>query len=106
MAKQCIIVQTSTDDKEILEKITNVVLDKRLAACINIIPSVQSIFRWEGKISNLEEYILQIKTLDKNYTKIEKVILELHNYQTPEIISVEIKNIEKNFHEWLNNETK
>ena len=93
MAKKCIIVQTSTDDKEILEKITNVVLDKRLAACINIIPSVQVYLDGKENIK-LREYILQIKTLDELY-KDREIYLELHNYQTPEIISVEIKYREK-----------
>lgn len=106
MVKKYIIVQTSTDDLRLAEKIAYSALDSNKSACVNIIPSVRSIYKWKGAISKSTEYIVQIKTAKNNFKKLEKIIQELHNYETPEIISLEINKIESNFCDWLKNETE
>ena len=71
MVKKYIIVQTSTDDLRLAEKIAYSALDSNKSACVNIIPSVRSIYKWKGAISKSTEYIVQIKTAKNNFKKTE-----------------------------------
>ena len=105
MAKKYIIVQTSTNKKHIVEKISSSLLMTNLAACVNIIYPVHSQYKYHGNLKADVEYILNIKTKRDHYDKIQKIIEELHNYETPEIISIEISQGEKSFFKWIDNET-
>ena len=77
-------------------------VNEKLAACVNIIPGVQSIFRWQDKIDNSNENILIIKTTNNLYSKLENRIKELHPYELPEIISVSIENGLPEYLNWIN----
>ena len=105
MAKKYIIVQTSTNKKYISKKISSYLLNKNLAACVNIIYPVVSQYKFQGEIIDDTEYILNIKTIKSNYHEIQKAIEELHNYETPEIIALDISHGSKKFFEWIGNET-
>ncbi len=105
MAKRYIIVQTSTNKKYIAKKISSYLLNKKLAACVNILYPVGSQYRYQGEIVEDTEYILNIKTIKSNYHKIQKAIEELHNYETPEIIALDISHGSQKFFEWIDNET-
>ena len=105
MAKRYIIVQTSTNKKYISDKISSYLLNNKLAACVNIIYPVNSQYKYQGEIIEDTEYILNIKTIKSKYRKIQKAIEELHNYETPEIIALDISHGSKNYFEWIDNET-
>jgi len=94
------LIQTTTDSKELAKKIAKELLDKKLAACIQIFP-IESLYTWEQEIKEDKEYLLQIKTISKNYKKIEELILSLHNYTTPEIISISINRGFKGYLDWI-----
>ena len=81
-------------------------VNEKLAACVNIIPDVQSIFRWQGKVDNANENVLVIKTKDSLYSELEKRIQELHPYELPEIISVSIDNGLPEYLDWVSESTK
>ena len=81
-------------------------VNEKLAACVNIIPHVQSIFRWQGKVDNANENVLVIKTKDSLYSELEKRIQELHPYELPEIISVSIDNGLPEYLDWVSESTK
>ena len=102
-SKYCLIT-TTCDSKEIADKITNNLLDKKLAACVQSI-NINSSYHWKGKIENTDEILLQIKTKKSLYNKIEKEILLFTNYETPQIVSYEIKDGFKGYLDWINNET-
>ena len=72
---------------------------------MNIIHPVDSQYKYQGEIIDDTEYILNIKTIKSNYHKIQKAIEELHNYETPEIIALDILHGSKKFFEWIENET-
>ena len=76
-----------------------------LAACIQIIPGVQSYFRWSGKVEVAEEYLLFIKTTAACLEQVEKAILKLHPYELPEIISVPITGGLSGYLTWINDST-
>ena len=81
-------------------------LNEKLAACVNVIPGVQSIFRWQDKIDNANENILIIKTKDSLYDELEVRIKELHPYELPEIISVPIDKGLNKYLDWISESTK
>lgn len=104
MAKYCIIYTTYSDDK-VGEKIIKSLLDKKLAACIQV-SQVQSFYFWEGKVENENEKLLTIKTKSSLYQEIEKDILKNHNYDTPEIVKVDIEDGYLEYLNWMDETTK
>lgn len=76
-----------------------------LAACIQIIPGVQSYFRWSGKVEVADEYLLFIKTTRHSYEQVEKSILKLHPYELPEIIAVPITGGLSDYLSWISDST-
>ncbi len=70
--------------------LANQLIERRLAACINILPAVQSIYRWEGKVESAAEFLLLIKTTEERFAALRDAITELHSYETPEVIGVPI----------------
>ena len=88
--------------KSVAEKLVN----EKLAACVNIVSGVQSIFRWQDKIDNVNENILIIKTKDNLYDELEARIKELHPYELPEIVSVPIDKGLNKYLDWISENTK
>lgn len=86
-------------------KIAKALLHKRLAACANIIPKVESHYRWKGKIENAGEALLILKTRKKLRAKVEKEIKKLHSYELPAIEFIEAK-AGKEIEKWIGTETK
>lgn len=76
------------------------------AACVNIIPGINSYFKWGNKVDNKEEYLLIVKTKRANYPDVEKNILRLHPYELPEIISVPISKGLAGYLNWIDQSTK
>ena len=93
-----------TNKKYIAKKISACLLEKSLVACVNIISPIQSQYKYHGILREDTEYILNIKTRRDHYIKIQKVIEELHNYETPEIISLEILDGNEKYMKWIENE--
>lgn len=84
------IVLNTCPDAETAERLARTLLDRKLAACINILPGVKSLYTWKGANESTEEFLLLIKTLSNAYQAVEQAILELHPYELPEIIAVPI----------------
>lgn len=85
-----IVVLTNVPDAAIAEAIARSVVERRLAACVNILPAVSSVYRWEGKIEQAKETTLLIKSTEGRYPELESVIVKLHPYDVPEIIALPI----------------
>ena len=83
-------ILTTVPNKKIAEKIARMLVEKRLAACVQIIGPIASVYRWKGKSERAREYLLIAKTRSSLYPKIEKAIRALHSYKVPEIIAVPI----------------
>ena len=99
------VYMTCKDEKE-AEKIVKVLVEKRLAGCVNIVPSIKSIYWWNGKITKDNESLLLAKAPARNKKKIIETVKKNHSYTTPCInfLPVEIGN--PDFRKWLENETK
>jgi len=89
-----------------VKDIAEILVNEKLAACINIIPEVQSVFRWKDKVDNAPENILIIKTTLSLYGILEKRIKELHPYELPEIIAVPIERGLTEYLNWVSENTK
>jgi periplasmic divalent cation tolerance protein len=84
------------------ESIASYLVENHLAACVNIIPKLTSIYEWKGKIQKDSELLLIIKTNTLKEQQVYDNIKIMHTYETPEIITVDINNIDNEYSEWLN----
>jgi len=100
-----IAVYATFPDLKTAKKIIRGLINKRLAACGNIF-RISSVFTWKGKIAEIPEYAALIKTVRKNYPKVEKYILKNHPYEVPEIVSWDIERGAKRYLDWVQKETK
>ena len=85
------VVLTTTSSLEEAKKIARVLVERRLAACVNIVPKIESVYRWEGTIEEAQEYLLIIKTTQKTFEQLRDAILELHSYTVPECIALPVE---------------
>ena len=102
-SKSFSVTLVTVPSKEEGEKISRSLVEKDLAACVNIIPSVQSVYKWEGEINTDNEFLLIIKGRTDNLEALGKEVLQLHSYETPEVISFSIDKGNKEYLDWMNN---
>lgn len=100
-----IIVQTTCASKKEAKKIAQVLIKKQLAACVQI-SKVESFYHWKNQICKDKEKLLSIKTKKENFEKIKRKIKELHSYDLPEIIAVEVSNISDEYKKFIGENTK
>jgi periplasmic divalent cation tolerance protein len=95
------LVLTTVASHEEAQKIARGLVERRLAACVNILPKVQSIYRWQEKIEETEEWLLIIKTKQHIFERLRDAIVELHTYDVPEIICFAIEDGSRAYLQWL-----
>ncbi len=96
------MIISTIDNKEIGIDMAKNLINKNLAACVNIIDQITSVYKWKGKMETINEYMLLIKTTaDKKQKTIEK-IKTLHPYELPEIISFKIEGGDEEYLKWVN----
>ena len=100
-----LIVITNCPDEETANHIALAVVEARLAACVNILPRVQSIYRWQGAVESAVEVPLLIKTTAATYPALEAAIRERHPYEVPEIIALPISAGLPAYLNWVAEET-
>jgi periplasmic divalent cation tolerance protein len=93
-------------DKDTAIRIAEALVTEQLAACVNIIPAIQSVYRWQDAVQHDEELLLLIKTSDAVWSLLQERILALHPYELPEIISVRIQDGHNNYLNWIINNLK
>ena len=99
--KNPILILTTASTKTEADQIANKLVQEKLAACVNIIPNIKSIYRWKDKINEDSEYLLIIKTVKRVEEDVFENICKLHSYDTPEMISIPVTGGEKNYLNWL-----
>lgn len=98
-----IMVLTTIDDFEKGKKISKIVVDKKLAACVQIIGPIQSIYFWRGKTEESKEWLILMKTKMGIYKDLEELIIKMHPYVTPEIIYFKIEGGLEKYFKWIDN---
>ena len=95
------IILTTAGSAEEARKIATALVEQRLAACVNIVPQIESVYRWQDKVETAREWLLVIKTSQTRYKAVEKAIREMHSYELPEVVSVAIEGGSKDYLKWL-----
>jgi periplasmic divalent cation tolerance protein len=95
------IVLTTAGSHEEAQKIARGLVERRLAACVNIVPGVESIYRWQGKVDSAQEWLLVIKTTTRAFDGVRAAIQELHTYELPECVCVAIEDGSTRYLEWI-----
>jgi periplasmic divalent cation tolerance protein len=98
-----IVYVTTSKDLE-SKKIARKLLEEKLASCINIVPRIDSIYLWRGKIEEDSESIMLIKTKSDLVERVIKRIEELHSYEIPCILEIAVNNASKNYLNWIDSE--
>jgi periplasmic divalent cation tolerance protein len=96
-----LIALVTASNKEEASRIASSLVAERLAACVNILSGVESVYRWEGKVARDSEILLIIKTTDDKYSQMEKRVKALHSYSTPEVIAFRIERGSDAYLDWL-----
>jgi periplasmic divalent cation tolerance protein len=96
-----LLVLTTAGSEAEARKIAGALLERRLAACVNLIPQVHSLYWWEGKVESADEYLLLIKTVKAQEEAVRAAIGELHSYQLPECIALAIDSGSKEYLKWI-----
>jgi len=100
-----LLVITNLPDRESAEKLAVLLIEQRLAACVNILAPCASVYRWQGKIQHGEEHPLLIKTVQRRYTELEAAVRANHPYELPEIVAVPITGGLPAYLTWVESET-
>ena len=100
MIDALIVFCTCADEAEALQ-LANTLIEARLAACVNVLPAVQSIYRWKDSIEQTREILLMIKTTQERFEAVRDHISARHSYDTPEIIAVPIVMSSEKYLAWL-----
>ena len=103
---EVIIVYCTFPTKETACQIGTLLIEKQLAACVNLLPKVESIFQWDGKMRYESEVMLIIKTTKGRYHQLEAELLNKHPYDSPEIISTEVSSGAEGYLEWVRDQVK
>ena len=101
-----ILCLVTIDDLSKASEIAGILVKNRLAACVNIVPQIQSIYRWKGEICNDTERLMIIKTQKHLFGKLEDVIRKMHPYEIPEIISFDILQGYPEYLRWIDDSTE
>ena len=100
-----ILIITTTDNEETAKNIAKKLVEDKLAACVQILENMKSFYFWKNQVVEDKEYLILIKSKDSLYKKIENKILEMHNYELPEIIVLPIEKGYKKYLDWLEGNT-
>ena len=90
-AGQVLVILVTVVNQEEAMRIGEGMVNAKLAACANVVPGIQSIYRWKGKVVKSEEFLLILKSSKARYSELEKAIKAMHTYETPEIIALPVK---------------
>lgn len=96
-----IVILTTVDKEDLADRIANALVERRLAACVNLLPIGISVYRWKEKVCRDREYLLLIKTSAHLFNEVRDTIRELHTYELPDVIALPIVVAEEKVLDWI-----
>ncbi len=102
---QILIVMSNAPDKATAHALARALTEAKLAACVNVLPGVQSVYRWQGQIEQTDEVALLIKTTRQNYAQLQQLLVSAHPYDVPELIAWPITEGYAPYLHWVATET-
>lgn len=100
MTDKRIVLCTAGSEDE-CRKIAHFLVERQLAACVNIVPQIESVYRWQGKVESTREWLLLIKTTAEKFADVRDAIGELHSYDLPECIALAIEDGSAEYLAWI-----
>jgi periplasmic divalent cation tolerance protein len=95
------LVLTTTSSQEEARRIAHALVERRLAACVNVVSRIDSIYRWKEKVEESQEFLLLIKTTESAVDQLREAIQELHSYEVPECIVLPIESGSEKYLNWI-----
>jgi periplasmic divalent cation tolerance protein len=95
------LVLTTCGSLEEARSIAHALVDRQLAACVNIAPQIESVYRWQGEVETATEWLLVIKTTIDAFERVREALSELHSYELPECIQIGIEDGSAAYLEWI-----
>ncbi len=95
------IVLTTAGSQDEARKIADALVQRRLAACVNIVGPIESVYRWKGAVESAQEWLLIIKTAAAHFERVRDTVRELHSYELPECIEVPIEDGSAEYLAWI-----
>ena len=105
MTDKRIVLSTAGSEEE-ARKIAHHLVEQRLAACVNIVPRIESLYRWEGRVESNREYLLLIKTSSAMFPEVRDAIVALHSYELPECVEIAIEDGSSEYLQWVEESLK
>jgi periplasmic divalent cation tolerance protein len=102
--KRIVLCTAGSEDEA--RKIARHLVEQRLAACVNTIPRIESIYRWQGKVESSAEWLLLIKTTQEKFANVRDAIRDLHSYELPECVAISIEDGSAAYLEWIGQSVK
>lgn len=96
-----LVVLCTVSSLEEGRRLAKELVDQRLAACVNLIPRVESIYRWQGAVESGEEVLLVMKTTPARFAELREKVAELHSYDVPEILALPVSDGSAGYLDWL-----
>ena len=106
MPTSLILILSTVPDRETAHHLAAALVEQRLAACVNLLPQVTSVYEWQGRLEQSEEILLLIKTTKHNYPAVESVLRAKHPYELPEILAVPVEQGLTDYLDWVERCTK
>ena len=101
MSSEPIVVFMTAASREEAARLADMLVGARLAACVQILPEIESVYRWEGKIERQGETLILAKTTRQKFDELERQVRAIHSYDTPEILAVSVAEISEPYLKWL-----
>jgi periplasmic divalent cation tolerance protein len=101
-----IVVLVTAKDKQEARKLSQALVKKHLAACVNIVDKIESFFWWQGKVDKSNEALLIIKTKKSLFERLRKEVKRIHSYEVPEIIALPIIEADQDYRKWVQDVTE
>jgi len=101
MASEAIVVFMTAANGEEAARLADMLVGSHLAACVQILPEIESVYRWQGKIERQQEILLLAKSTSDKFEELEREVRALHSYETPEIVAVSLTDVSKPYLKWL-----
>ena len=99
---EAIVVFITTGNSEEAARLADLLIEQRLAACVQILPEVESVYRWQGKIERQKEVLVIAKSTRARFLDLEREVRAIHSYDTPEIVALPLTAGSEPYLEWLN----